>query len=109
MMLALPLQTFASAALMGCEFTAQLKAGQQMAMADANMAGCHEREQPDNPPSQHNCKHCTACALASTLPVPVAVTPVIEPVPDSFSAQPTVSFDGFIPDGPERPPRAFLA
>lgn len=109
MILALPLQTFASAALMGCEFTAHLNAGQQGAMADANMAGCHDQEQPDTPPTQHNCKHCTACALASTLPVPVTATLAFEPVPDSFSAQPAASFSGFIPDGPERPPRTFLA
>ncbi|MFO7542149.1 MAG: hypothetical protein R6W97_04935 [Thiobacillus sp.] len=108
MMLALPLQTFASAAMLGCAFSQQA-AVEQGAKPDTMMMDCHEQEQPDSPAAQHNCKHCAACALASALPVPVASAPAIPPVPDSFAAQPAASFNGFIPDGPERPPKASLA
>ena len=107
-MLALPLQAFASAAMLGC-MVPQPATPERMVMADEMMAGCHEQEQPDAPPAQHNCKHCAACALASALPVPVTDTPAIAPVPERFMSQPAASFSGFIPDGPERPPRSFLA
>ena len=112
-MLALPLQAFASATLLGCMVSLQ-PAEERMAMADgdmadATMAGCHEHGQPDAPPTQHNCKHCAACALASALPVPIIESPAIVPITKSFVAQPAESFSGFIPDGPERPPQASLA
>lgn len=108
LMLALPLQTFASASMLGCAFS-QPAAVDPMTMADAMMAGCHEPEQPDSPPAQHDCKHCAACALASVLPVPVADSVAIMPVVHRFASQPAALFSGFIPDGPERPPRPALA
>ena len=108
LMLALPVQTFASAAMLGCTFSHQ-PAVEQTAMAGEMMAGCHEPEQPDSPPAQHNCKHCAACALASVLPIPSSDTPAIVPVSIRFISQPAASFSGFVPSGPERPPRLFLA
>jgi hypothetical protein len=108
MMLALPVQTFASAAMLDCAFSNQAMA-EPMAMAGEMMAGCHEPEQPDTPPAQHNCEHCAACALASVLPIPVTDSVVIAPVSIRFISQPAASFSGFIPSGPERPPRPFLA
>lgn len=108
LMLALPLQTFASAAMLGCTFSHQAMM-EQMAMADEAMAACHEPEQPEVPSTQHNCKHCAACALGAALPIPVADTPAIVPAPTRFMSHPAASFSGFIPDGPERPPRISLA
>jgi len=108
LMLALPLQTFASAAMLGCMFSHPVVA-EPMAMADGMMAGCHEPEQDDTPSTQHNCKHCAACALASVLPIPYSGTMAIVPVASRFISQADASFIGFIPDSPERPPRPFLA
>jgi len=108
LMLALPLQTFASAAMLGCTFSHQAIA-EPMAMADSMMADCHQPEPSDAPSSQHNCKHCVACALASALPIPSSDTPAMLPVASHFIVQAAASFSGFIPDGPERPPRPFLA
>jgi hypothetical protein len=110
LMLALPLQTFASAAMQSC-MAPHPVLPEQVAMADAMMVDCHEHKQSDNAPAQpHNCKHCAVCALASALPVPAAAdTPAIVPATMRFIAHPAASFSGFIPDGPERPPRTPLA
>jgi len=108
LMLALPLQTFASAAMLGCAFSHPATA-EPMAMADGMMAGCHEQEQPDAPPARHDCKHCAACALAAALPIPATDSPAILPFRHSFTPSAVTAFNGFIPDGPERPPRPSLA
>ena len=108
LMLALPLQTFASASMLGCMLP-QPAAVDPMAGADAMMAGCHEQEQPGSPSAQHDCKHCAACALGSVLPLLVADSVVIIPLRHGFTPSPASAFSGFIPAGPERPPRPFLA
>jgi hypothetical protein len=108
MMLALPVQTFASAAMLDCTFTDQAAVA-PMAMAGEMMAGCHEPEQPDSPSAQHNCKHCAACALASVLPIPATYRAAVVPLSVHFLSQPAASFSGFGPSGPERPPRHFPA
>lgn len=108
LMLALPLQTFASAAMLGCGTLSHQAMMEQVAAADEATAGCHEPEQ-DVPSTQHNCKHCAACALGAALPIPAADTPAIMPVPTRFMPHAAASFSGFIPDGPERPPRISLA
>jgi hypothetical protein len=110
LMLALPLQTFASAAMLVCSASShQAMTEQQVAMADGAMAACHEPDrQPETPPTQHDCKHCGACALGVALPIPVAATAIM-PALIRFSSHPAASFSGFIPDGPERPPRISLA
>lgn len=105
LMLALPLEAFASASMLGCLF--QQPAA--VAMADAMMAGCHEPVQPDSPPAQHDCKHCAACALGSVLPALVNDSVAIMPLRHGFIPSPASAFSGFIPEGPERPPRPFLA
>jgi hypothetical protein len=102
LMLALPVQAFASAAMLGCALPQQ-DAVQTMAMADEMMAGCHEPEQ--SPPTSHNCKHCTACALASALPIPAADTASGMPERENYASHPAAFFSGFVPEGPERPPR----
>jgi len=106
LMLALPVQVFASAAMMSCALPQQA-AVQATAMVDEMMAGCHEPEQ--SAPASHNCKHCTACALAFALPIPSSDTPAIVPSPTRYFPHPAASFSGFVPEGPERPPRTPLA
>jgi len=106
LMLALPVQTFASVAMLGCALPHQA-AMAQVAMADDGMAGCHEPEQ--SAPTSHNCKHCTACALASALPIPAADTLTVMPVRQRFASHSAATFSGIVPEGPERPPRPDLA
>lgn len=106
--LALPLQAFASASMLDCTFSHQ-SAMQAVALADGMTAGCHEPEQPDTSPAGHDCKHCAACALASALPIPNAGVPAAVQIVTRFISAPAVWFSGFIPDGPERPPRPSLA
>ena len=104
MMLALPLQTFASAAMIGCALTRH--ADLPVQMTDMEMSGCHESApQPDTAPEPHACSHCAACYLAS---IPLIPAPDTLPVlPQASPAIPHLAapFSGFIPDGPERPPR----
>jgi hypothetical protein len=108
LMLTLPLQALASAAMLGC--MAHSEAMEQMAMADEMMAGCHESEQPASPSTSHDCKHCAACALGTALLLlPAVDTPAIVPARHSFTPHSAALFSGFIPDGPERPPRSTLA
>lgn len=114
MMLALPVQTFASAAMLGCTFShqepgAHQKVTQHMAMAEEEVAACHEPKLPDTSSTQHTCKHCAACYLASALPIPVASAAPIVPLAHSVIAHPDATFIGFIPDSPERPPRTHFA
>ena len=108
MMLALPLQAFASASMLGCALS-HPAAAESMAMADDRMADCHESEPSDAPPAQHDCKHCAVCMLAATPPIPVADGAAIVPVAHGFTSHPAASFSGFAPEGPERPPRPHLA
>jgi len=109
LMLTLPLQAVASAAMLGC-MLAHPAGSEPSAMADEMMAGCHESsDRPDTPTTSHNCTHCAVCALASALAIPVADSTPVVPLTVRFLSQPDAEFSGFIPDGPERPPRPFLA
>jgi hypothetical protein len=110
MMLALPVQAFASVALLGCEFARADKAmpaAMDMIGMDHAMADCHEApaEQSGAPAVEHQCSHCAACYLAAAFPIPAAVISPVTPIPYSPHLQITVTFSGFVPEGPERPPR----
>lgn len=102
LMLALPVQAFASAAMLGCAILHQATMA-PMATADETMAGCHEPEQ--SAPTPHDCKHCTACVLASALAIPVVDLATVMAVRESYISHPAAAFSGFVPEGPERPPR----
>jgi hypothetical protein len=108
LMLALPLQAFASASMLGCAFAHQA-AMQDKAATDDAMAGCDASQHSEVPPVQHDCKHCAACYLASALPIPAFDAPAIVPVSAAFIPHPAAAFSGYIPDGPERPPRTASA
>lgn len=106
-MLALPVQALASATLFGC---GDMHAGghEAPAISTAAMDGCHDSGAPEMPAPVHDCKHCAACAPGAVLPIPRAA--VATPLPaDRPAAHPGAVYGGFIPDGPERPPRPFLA
>jgi hypothetical protein len=104
LMLALPAQAFAAAAMLDCVLVPPA-----LAETGGMMSGCHEPDQPDTPPAQHDCKHCAACALTSALPIPVTDGPAILSIRHGFTLSPEAAYSGFIPDGPERPPRPDLA
>jgi hypothetical protein len=94
--------------MLGC--TLSQPVAEPMVMTEGTMAGCHEAEPSDHhAPAQHDCKHCAACALGTALPVPAADSVAITPAPHRYASQPAVLFSGFVPDGPERPPRPTLA
>ena len=109
MVLVLPVQSFASAAMLGCAFSHQgPSSAPQMAQTASTEAlpACHTPEQPEAQPTQHDCKHCAACYMASALPIPAALTLLITSAsPDVMVPLAPRSFTGFIPDSPERPPR----
>ena len=109
MMLVLPVQTFASAAMLGCAFSHQgpSTAPQMAQTADAEaLPACHTPEAPEAMPAQHDCKHCAACYMASALPIPSVFVPSIaQPAPSVIIPLSITTFIGFIPDSPERPPR----
>lgn len=108
LMLALPLQAFASAAMLGCVLSDRATA-EPMVMAGGMMAECHEPGPPDTPPTQADCEHCAVCALASALPIPASDSAATAPASIRFVSPPAASFSGFVPGNPERPPRRFLA
>ena len=111
-MLVLPVQTFASVAMLGCAFSHQgqttHQAPDKQAMSDAAMATCHESEQTGQSLPAHNCTHCVACYLASVPLMPAVDTMPISPVAHSIVPHADDAFIGFIPDSPERPPRVFF-
>lgn len=113
MMLVLPVQTFASAATLGCAFSHQgPSAALHMVQADIAEAlpACHTPEQPEPKPAQHDCQHCSACYMASALAIPsIFVPPVTALSQGTIVPFAPPSFIGFIPDSPERPPRTTYA
>jgi hypothetical protein len=111
LMLVLPLQGLAFASMLDVPIPAQPAVAGQLAQADGMMDACHAHEpaQPDAPPAQHPCKHCAACVLGSALPTPVGAGLAALPALHGFASYPDTPYPGFVPDGPERPPRPFLA
>lgn len=103
--LTLPLQGLAAASMLECTLAEAAPASMQM--DDPTMAGCHESDD-SSVPEQHDCKHCAACALASALPV-LAGDQAVVPALHAYAPQPAAAFSGFVPEGPERPPRPALA
>lgn len=108
LMLALPLQGHAAATMLACALASGETTAQPMAQAEASPP-CHMDALPDAPPEKHDCAHCAACMLASALPVPVTVSMLSGPSPCVYGAFHAGFVAGFIPDGPERPPRSRLA
>lgn len=104
MMLALPLQAFASMAMLGCEHA---RGTESQASMEAAMSGCHEAadERSAPAPAKHQCSHCADCYLTSALPIPPATSNLTVPAPSIRHTHHAADFSGFIPEGPERPPR----
>ncbi len=103
LMLMLPLEAFASAAMLGC---ALAHPDARAAAAPAKPPACHdETPVPPATPADHDCAHCAACCLAAALPIPAPAAAAAERPPTAYPHFASHRFDGFIPDGPERPPR----
>lgn len=116
LMLVLPVQTFASAVMLGClsahpATVIQVMAADEAMAVEGDMATCHEpaSQQHKQSGQQSTCKHCAVCALASALAGPVMGERVTLSEPDLYQPAAEVHFSGFIPDGPDRPPQAILA
>ncbi|MDP1863371.1 MAG: hypothetical protein Q8K52_05625 [Thiobacillus sp.] len=113
MMLVLPVQSFASAAMLGCVFSYQGQSTfqhmEQQAMSGEALATCHEPKETDKAPNSNNCKHCTVCHAASTLMIPAVDAAPIVPFAHRVAPHADDTFIGFIPDSPERPPRLAFA
>lgn len=108
LMLALPLQGLALASMVDAALASDPGAAEQLAANAGTTPACHETEEPDAPPAQHDCRHCAACVLASALPILASTVPAL-PAARGFASRHDASFIGFLPDGPERPPRSILA
>jgi hypothetical protein len=106
LMLILPLQAFASASMRSC---LPVLVPVQQSAEPMQMSGCHESGHHDDTPAPQNHKYCAVCALATALPVSFSPSPVLAPTALRFVSLPVATFTGFIPDGPERPPRLSLA
>jgi hypothetical protein len=107
LILVLPLEAFASAAMLGCAMSHPAAPAPAVSAA---MPACHDAA-PAHPaaPAHHDCTHCAACYLASALPIPMLAVAPAERPPVAYPHFVTSRFDGFIPEGPERPPRSALA
>ncbi len=112
-MLILPLQAFASAAMFGCAFSHQpqrVAAVEHRAEAMDTAMSCHDAAPIDAAPaSEPVCKHCATCYLASSVLIPDVRIPPVTSASNGAIPHADVSFAGFIPDGPERPPRPAFA
>lgn len=108
LMLALPLQGYAAATMLTCAHAPGEAATQSMAQAQA-LPPCHMDTTPDAPPEKHDCAHCAACMLASALPIPMTASMPFDTPPCVYGVSRAGFFAGFIPEGPERPPRSRLA
>jgi hypothetical protein len=100
LMLMLPLQAFASTAMLGCALT------HPDAVA-APAPACHDETPAQPAPSaDHDCVHCAVCCLSAALLIPAPAAAPAERPPTVYPHFVSRRFDGFIPDGPERPPRS---
>lgn len=111
MMLALPVQAFASVALLACDMSIPAAVAQASPMPmDHAMNGCHEdaTEKANLPDGDHQCSHCAVCYLAAAFPIPASASAPVTPIPYTSYLLRTEPIGGFIPEGPERPPRTKL-
>lgn len=109
LVLALPLEAFASASMLACALSHGAEPQPLASVAADVPPPCHAEEAPEQAPAEHDCTHCAACYLASALPIPARIVlPADQPAQD-YAALSPARFAGFIPDGPERPPRPRLA
>ena len=144
MLLILPLQSFASAAMLGCALPGRAGTAHPAPIALPDQVArpthaalqspvahpihaahptpeAHQAHHAANPPVCHDgapapqdaghqeCTHCTACYLASALLVPASTLVAVAPVDAHLGSMSESLLTGFIPDGPDRPPRPLIA
>ena len=134
LLLALPLQGFAAATMLNCgpnhhrmweasvvaqadssDHAAHGEHHHQMDAADPDemaAAGDHAGDGSSlhqlSKLSKFKCSACAACCSVAFLPTAVVDVPVVTPG-QALALIPLISHVGFFTDGPDRPPRAFLA
>lgn len=108
-MLALPSHALASAAMLACGLVNEAVPSHAASASPETADACHGHGESDAPQPAAECEHCAACAVASALPVQPGKDLPQASLAAYGAAQPAARFGGFIPDGPERPPRSFLA
>jgi hypothetical protein len=107
LLLILPLQALATVSMSGCPLNSIPVPPAAEVM---HMAGCHEDTGPaGDAPVAHDCSHCAACVLAAACPLPPHPGLTLAPALQSYLPHTAALFSGFIPSGPERPPRPALA
>jgi hypothetical protein len=60
------------------------------------------------PTDQYSCSTCAACCSATAISAPAFHIPDLAFVSSNPVPAPASSFSGFVPDGPEHPPRSIL-
>jgi hypothetical protein len=107
LLLILPLQALAAVSMSGCPLNS---VAVPPAAETMHMAGCHENTSPPgDAPVAHDCTHCAACVLAAACPLPRHPDLTLAPALQRYMPHTAAVFSGFIPSGPERPPRLSLA
>jgi hypothetical protein len=106
LVLALPMQAWASASMLDCALGQQQT--ERVAVAEHG-EHCHEADSDAPVPEQHDCQHCSACMLGATLPPPTPEVTLGIALSGHYAPGVDAAVAAFIPDGPERPPRSRLA
>lgn len=113
MLLVLPLQGFASAAMLGCAFSHPAQtmqhAFEMQAMTDDSGPMCRESKPTGKLSPSQECTHCAACYLTSALLIPALEIATVALVVHRVVPLADDAFSGHIPDSPERPPRPLFA
>jgi len=107
--LAIPVQGFAAASMLGCGTGHQRAAGgHSHALVTHRHAVDVPQHSHDGESSKASCSACASCCMSAALPA----TPVVfeaTHMPDSFVLLAPHRVASFIGGGPERPPRSILA
>jgi hypothetical protein len=106
LLLVLPLQALAATSMPGCALNS---IAVPPAAETMQMAGCHEEPAAGDTSAPHDCTHCAACVLATACPIPLHPGLTLVSALQCFMPHAAAIFSGFIPSGPERPPRLSLA
>lgn len=75
---------------------------------DATASPADAPSDPLTQPGQYKCSSCASCCAGAALPGQTLRLPEPAPAPTVF-AEALVTVDAFASDGPDRPPRSFLA
>lgn len=126
LMVALPVQAWAGASMLECAFAPGAAGSLAVDAADAmdhashvdsadhgmhdGLAECDDTTAPAPVHGDtHDCKHCAACLVGATLPLPATQVALGLAAAQRYTPLSDAVHTAFFPDGPERPPRSHLA